>query len=97
MKTMQQIEEEAMSYAALEEWGEESQVMMFIEEAGECITAISHRMRGRCSDVDVLGEMADLQIMLNQMVVVYDDDDHPVYPDIYDGKLEKLSNLLEGE
>jgi len=42
-----------------------------LEEAAEAIQAVQHYRRGRCDMDTVCGEMADLQIMLEQLKIVY--------------------------
>lgn len=45
---------------------------MMIEECSEMITALRHLDRGRASVADVCGEIADLEIMCDQMRVIFD-------------------------
>lgn len=78
---------------ALNLWGEDFQKSMFHEEIGEVLTAMSHEMRGRCGKAAVLEELADLQIMLNQMVVLYGTDDE--FKDIINAKLTRMINRIE--
>lgn len=78
---------------ALECWGEEFQRSMFHEEVGEVLTAISHEKRGRCGKEAVLEELADLQIMLNQMVILYGSDEE--FKDIINAKLTRLIDKIE--
>lgn len=56
---------------ALDTWGIGVQEDIFIEEAAEAIQAISHFRRDRCDMDTVCGELADLQVMLDQMKIVY--------------------------
>ena len=78
---------------ALECWGAEFQKSMFHEEIGEVLTAMSHEKRGRCGKEAVLEELADLQIMLNQMVVLYGSDEE--FKDIINAKLIRLIARIE--
>ena len=78
---------------ALECWGEDLQKSMFHEEIGEVLTAMSHEKRGRCGKEAVLEELADLQIMLNQMVVLYGSDEE--FKDIINAKLIRLIARIE--
>lgn len=77
---------------ALECWGEDFQKSMFHEEIGEVLTAMSHEMRGRCGKEAVLEELADLQIMLNQMVVLYGTDAE--FENIINTKLTRLIDRI---
>lgn len=78
---------------ALELWGEDLQKSLFHEEIGEVLTAISHEKRGRCGKHVVMEELADLQIMLNQMVVLYGTDEE--FKDILGAKLTRLTERIE--
>jgi hypothetical protein len=73
---------------ALECWGAEFQKSMFHEEIGEVLTK-----RGRCEKEAVLEELADLQIMLNQMVVLYGTDEE--FQHIFDVKIHRLIGRIE--
>jgi NTP pyrophosphatase (non-canonical NTP hydrolase) len=78
---------------ALKCWGEDFQKSMFHEEIGEVLTAMSHEKRGRCGKEAVLEELADLQIMLNQMVVLYGTDAE--FQRIFDVKIHRLIGRIE--
>ena len=57
---------------AVEKFGEAHQHYVFIEEMGECIAAISQfKNRGRGNEQDMIEEIADVQIMLEQMKVIH--------------------------
>ena len=56
---------------ALKQWGAELQFDMVVEECAELIHAINAYKRGRATADQVLDEIADVQIMLNQMRVVF--------------------------
>ncbi len=59
---------------AIEKWGPTSQINMMVEEAAELIVAINHFRRGRTSHKNVQKEMADCQIMLEQMITIFGED-----------------------
>jgi NTP pyrophosphatase (non-canonical NTP hydrolase) len=53
----------------MEFWGLERQLRMTQEECGELIIAISHFIRGRKNSIDnLIEELADTQLMLNQII-----------------------------
>ena len=54
----------------IEHYGEINQKRMIQEECGELIQAISKDLRGKEHNVEE--EIADLIIMLNQMMIIYD-------------------------
>jgi NTP pyrophosphatase (non-canonical NTP hydrolase) len=50
-------------------WGLRRQLRMTQEECGELIIAISHFIRGRKNSIDnLIEELADTQLMLNQII-----------------------------
>jgi len=59
---------------AADTWGEESQVGMLIEEMGELLSAINRRHRCRTDKSTVEEELADVEIMLAQMRIIFDAD-----------------------
>ena len=60
----------ALNIRASELWDAERINLLSIEEAAEVILAIIHYRRGKCDMETLFGEMADLQIMLDQMKVI---------------------------
>jgi len=78
-------------FKAIEKWGAEAQVKMMIEECGKLITALMHYDRGRNKPIDVCGEIADVEIMVNQMKVLFG----PKCEDIKKYKLERLKERIE--
>ncbi|HEU6436593.1 MAG TPA: hypothetical protein VE028_04015 [Nitratidesulfovibrio sp.] len=56
---------------ALDRWGYVSQMLKTVEECGELITALMHALDGRGTPVEVASEIADVQIMCEQMALVY--------------------------
>lgn len=77
---------------AISTWGTDVQRLIFVEEASEALVAMSHFRRGKCSLDDVIGEFADLQIMLHQMVEMYGKDK---FETIFAQKLYALKNKLD--
>lgn len=56
---------------AIGRWGCEAQKKQTIEECSELITAILHRDRDKCTNDDVITEVADVIIMCEQMKLIY--------------------------
>lgn len=82
---------------ALNMWGIDPQLNMFIEEAAEAIQAVQHYRRDRCDMDTVCGELADLQIMLEQMKIVYGTDRfEKIFADKIAALDEKLSACEKG-
>lgn len=65
------MENQELLARAIEKWGIEAQQKQVIEECSELITAILHRQRGKCTDADVVTEIADMSIMCEQMKLIY--------------------------
>lgn len=65
-------EEEYEVYSqALNKWGAESQIMMLFEEIAELQNAICKYSRKRNNIYDVATEIADVQIMAEQMSILF--------------------------
>lgn len=58
---------------AIDAWGVHAQAGMVAEECGELVAALNQFLRGRVSGVSVLREVADVQIMLRQVVEIVAD------------------------
>lgn len=56
---------------ALDEFGENNQKWMLVEECGELLNALAKKRRGRASKEDIISELADVHIMVEQMAFMY--------------------------
>lgn len=56
---------------ALEQFGARDRMLKTVEECGELITALMHALDGRGTPEEVASEIADVQIMCEQMALVY--------------------------
>ena len=56
---------------ALRTYGADAQKTMVVEECAELINALAKQRRKRTSDIDIITEIADVQIMLWQMTALY--------------------------
>ena len=77
--------EKSLYDKAIKKWGVDSQVYMALEEMGELITAINQYKRNRIELKDVCTEIADVQIMMEQLAIIFDENIV---------KLEKNNKLL---
>lgn len=83
---------ESIYRGALREWGHSSQIDMAVEEAAELIQALQHHRRGRCTNDDVVGEIADMTIMCGQLRILFGSE----YVDAaIKAKLARLERRLE--
>jgi NTP pyrophosphatase (non-canonical NTP hydrolase) len=79
-----------ISEQALELWGGEEQLLLLIEEMGELIQAIIKYKRGL--EHNIAEEIADVEILLTQVKLFFDNDD-----EIYkwkNFKYERIKNLI---
>lgn len=60
-----------LAQSAVDTFGYASQVGMFHEEVGELLSALNKFARGRCSREAVITEIADVQIMCEQMAAIF--------------------------
>lgn len=74
---------------AINKWGQESQLNMLVEECAELISAVNRLRRGNTDSVPVLEELADVDIMIEQMKMIFDRNT------IESIKCSKLSRLRE--
>jgi NTP pyrophosphatase (non-canonical NTP hydrolase) len=72
---------------ALAHYGSRAQIDQTIEECAELIVALRHLMRGRAKEAQVIEELADVQIMLEQMFLLFGAED------VQDQIREKLARL----
>jgi len=56
---------------AIKTYGAESQVNMAIEECAELINALEKYRRGRIGGLEVITEIADVQIMCAQLEIIF--------------------------
>ena len=57
--------------AALETWGSVSQINMVFEEMSELQKELCKNLRGKANALCIAEEIADVQIMLEQMIILY--------------------------
>lgn len=66
--------EKSIFKIAEKKWGIESQLDVAIEECAELIDSIIKLRRGRVKEKDVITEIADVQMMINQLKIYFGDD-----------------------
>lgn len=71
-KQEQEIEdEEFVLMDAIDAYGSTAQEWVFVGEVGELLDAIADKKRGRCGTDHIAEEIADVEIMLTQMKMIY--------------------------
>lgn len=83
------VEAETEIYAAaLKKWGPEAQTLMVMEEMSELQKELCKNARGRENKAEIGEEIADVLIMLNQMIVL-----HKCAKEVVEQKQRKLERL----
>lgn len=78
---------------AVEVFGKDTQLLMYFEEAGELAQAISKDKRGFGSKDNIVEEIADVEIMLEQLKHIYKC--HHVVERMKEQKIMRLSSRIE--
>ena len=65
------MDEKKVFEAALKQYGAESQTLMLFEEMAELQKELCKHARGRCNTMAIAEEIADVQIMLEQMIMLH--------------------------
>ena len=77
---------------ALRRWGPEAQTLMAFEEMSELQKELCKAARGKQNKAEIAEEIADVQIMLGQMILLHDCADE--VEEQKARKLERLKGLL---
>lgn len=64
------IEEESLSF-----YGKEQQIHKTIEELNELAVALAHYIDGKASHMDVITELADVEVMLDKMKMLFGEEE----------------------
>lgn len=64
--------ETAVCKRAVEAYGKEHQLIICMEEMAELTKELTKNLRGRCNLQDISEEVADVEIMLEQVKVIFD-------------------------
>lgn len=76
--------------AAIRTFGDTAQENVAVEECAELIQAISHKHRGR--DHNIAEEIADVEIMLEQLKIINNCRDE--VKEIHEQKIKRLSQIV---
>ena len=84
----------AICRKVVEMFGADLQQMVAIEEIGELLQAISKRARGKDNRDNLAEEIADVEIMLEQLKYIHN---CPIEVELWKAKkLDKLKSTVEG-
>ena len=67
---MEDFDVDDMCQRALHLWGVDSQLLMVEEECLELALALKHWRRGKCSVVEVARELADVEVVIRQLLII---------------------------
>lgn len=90
-RTLEQIE--ALFRNAIEVFGKENQIIKSIEEMSELTTELCRNNIGRSSKQKIAEEIADVVIMMNQLIIIFDCEE--MCSDIAVLKLDRLEGTLK--
>ena len=79
---------------ALAKFGEDAQMDMAVEECAELIVALKHFRRERCGVLEIASELADVQIMVNQMKEIVG---HDKFNAAMNVKFDRLAETIRGK
>lgn len=65
------MKHEEIYRAALAKWGHEAQYDQAVEECAELITVLKHFRRAKVGEDAVIGELADVSLMLGQLIYMF--------------------------
>jgi len=88
------VDAEELYRDAVETWGEDLQVQIAIEEVNELGAELSRHQRGTGNMASICEEIADVEIMLEQLRLIFGDD---VIDSAKENKLGRLSDRLDHE
>lgn len=60
---------------AIEKWGEDLQISMVFEEMAELQKELCKNLRGRDNKLEIAEEVADVEIMLEQLKIIFNIDE----------------------
>jgi hypothetical protein len=85
-------EQDAVLTDAFKTWGYDSQLQMAFGECGEFIALAGRIKQGRCSDNDMISEIADVTIMMRQIGKMLFNEER--IQAMIDYKMARLANRL---
>lgn len=89
------MSEQEVFKAALDKWGADAQTVIMFEEMAELQKELCKHARGADNRAHIAEEIADVQIMLEQMMILYDCKE--LVWDFRRGKIFRLERRLTEE
>ena len=78
----------------IEKWGEEAQCDQAVEECAELIATLKHYRRDKVDSQAVVDEIADVFLMVGQLIYMFDEEK---VSDAVQSKLAKLQHLIDSK
>jgi len=78
----------------IDKWGEKAQYEQTVEECAELIATLQHFIRGKVDSKVVVDELADVYLMLGQLIYMFGEEG---FTCALDKKITKLQKLLNEE
>ena len=78
----------------IDKWGEKAQYEQTVEECAELIATLQHFGRGKVDRDVVVDELADVYLMLGQLIYMFGEEG---FADALEKKITKLDTLLNEE
>lgn len=94
-KLRTEVENLTVYKRAILKFGQQSQVNVAIEEMSELTKELCKLNRGHNNTDHILEEIADVFIMLYQLVLIFDDQEEKRVLQYIDEKTKRLENLLD--
>ena len=82
----------ALYAKTIDKWGEQAQYQQAVEECAELIATLQHYGRGKVDRAVVIDELADVYLMVGQLVFMFGEDD---FTAAVASKISKLHTLLD--
>lgn len=90
---MNKIEKKQIYKKALDKWGTQAQITMVFEEMAELQKELCKNLRGNDMVEDIAEEIADVEIMLEQMKIIFEiEEDVKKFKEF---KIERLAETLQ--
>jgi NTP pyrophosphatase (non-canonical NTP hydrolase) len=90
---MKEDQEKQILNRAVTFFGDESQKIMAIEEMSELIKELTKELRSRGDVEHIAEEIADVEIMLSQLKIIYNV--HDKVASVRDYKLNRISKIMD--
>ena len=78
----------------IDKWGEQAQYAQAVEECAELIATLQHFTRGKVDRAVVIDELADVYLMIGQLIYMFGEE---AFTAAVENKIIKLHQLLDND